>query len=149
MLPDRFPLMEERRVFVQYVHLPPAVYLPWMWAITAHYGDNYLSNSPYFWEMATCVHHGKMDLWKAKTAHIWCINSHFWESTCASAFLTSSPWCVHGVLLLSHVTLCIQPPGLLLLHSSETLNGVRHKKEVVGVELLLSVHLNIVGWFCI
>lgn len=58
------------QVFVQYVHLPPAVYLPWMWAITAHYGDNYLSNLPYFWEMATCVHHGKMDLWKAKTAAI-------------------------------------------------------------------------------
>lgn len=43
-------------VFVQYVHLPPAVYLPCMWAITAHYGDNYLSyNSSYYCEMATCI----------------------------------------------------------------------------------------------
>lgn len=54
-------------MFVQYVHLPPAVYLPWMWVITAHYGDNYLSyNSSYFYEMATYVHHGKMDLWKTQ-----------------------------------------------------------------------------------
>lgn len=29
-------------VSVHHVHLPPAVYLPCMWAIMAHYGDNYL-----------------------------------------------------------------------------------------------------------
>lgn len=55
-------------MFVQYVHLPPAVYLPRMWAIPTHYGDNYLHlysyNSSYYSEMATYVHvhHGKMDL---------------------------------------------------------------------------------------
>lgn len=49
VLSDHFPVMEEMPckekecVFVQYVHLPPAVYLLWMWAIAAHYGDNYLS----------------------------------------------------------------------------------------------------------
>ncbi|KAF6718525.1 hypothetical protein FQA47_024723 [Oryzias melastigma] len=40
-------------MFAHYVHLPPSVYQPCMWAITAaHYGDNYLSSN------SSCYFHG-------------------------------------------------------------------------------------------
>lgn len=98
VLSDHFPVTEEMPceeecVFVQYVHLPPAVYLLWMWAIAAHYGDNYLSyNLSYYCKtrprtvrtyIMERAKHGERKVHLSEMKVCVCLR----ETTCASFFL--------------------------------------------------------------
>lgn len=96
VLSDHFPVTGEEKecVFVQYVHLPPAVYLLWMWAIAAHYGDNYLSyNLSYYCKtrprtVRTYImerqKHGERKLHLSQMKECVCVRLR--ETTCASFF---------------------------------------------------------------
>lgn len=140
-------------MFVLYVHLPPAVYLPRMWAITAHYGDNYLSyNSSYHCEMATHIIYiylyTRMYIMEKFT---FMENQIYTESKYASVAgkpnhcFWFSLYKGYRFSSLRHCTLSYRPTGLLVVQTSEALNCVKHiKKEVVNRELFFSVWMNMV-----
>lgn len=138
VLSDHFPVTEEMPckekecVFVQYVHLPPAVYLPWMWAIAAHYGDNYLSyNLSYYCKsrprpVRTYImerrKHGERKVHLSQMQECVCLR----ETTLCIIF----PVIITVRFVISQLLRCC-------FLSSDGANGVHDKKEVVGGEHFL------------